>query len=120
MQGMPFRIELNEQLLQTLGMKLGIKHLFIQRRVDGALAGELFQILQRPKGSVALIPVQIDLIDFYSRLGFPPLWIRSISCFMHRSRQQTKPWPGKGHPTHSGFSVHTGFSGGSLALPESS
>ena len=118
MQGMPFGVELNKQLLQALGIKLGIEHLLVQRGIDDALAGKPFQIFQSPKGSMVLIPVQIDLIDFYSRLDCPPLWIRSISSLMHRSRQQTKPWLGNGQPTHSGFSVHTGFSGGSLALPE--
>ena len=94
MQGVPLGIELNEQLLQALGIKLCVENLLVQRGIDDALAGKLFQILQRPKGCMTLISVQIDLIDFYSRLGFPPLWIRSISCFMHRSRQQTKPWLG--------------------------
>ena len=93
MQRVPLGIELNEQLLQTLGIKLGIKHLVIQRCVHTCLPRVVLCFFQGSEGGVRLIPIQVNLINLYARFAFL-LWIRSVSFLMHRSCQQTKPWPG--------------------------
>ena len=93
MQGVPLGIELNEQLLQALGIKLCVEHLVIQGSVHAGLPRIFLCFFQGSEGGLRLIPIQVNLINLYARFAFL-LWIRSVSFLMHRSRQQTKPWLG--------------------------